>query len=209
MFWWSQPVLASRDFLCRDWKVCLSAMKYVVLTKDVVFACIMVVFCSVCFWCILLSYFTFFFSRLAVLHIRLCRKYRAASRFWLLPLFHSSGALCVCVWALCTCMFGQEKSTKYCVNDQELECMWKQLLASRWRWTYVGNASFPDINVIIAKKLWFYGKLVFHGKINFYGKFNFIATRLGSFPFVLLVLSCTWWWWLFHMYKSSWKSNLI
>lgn len=45
----------------------------------------------------LLYFFFFFFSWLVMLHIRLCRKYRDASRFWLCPLFGSSGVLCVCV----------------------------------------------------------------------------------------------------------------
>lgn len=52
-------------------------------------------FCT--FLVYLTKLFYFFFSRLTVLHIRLCRKYRAASSFWLCPLFGSSEALCVCV----------------------------------------------------------------------------------------------------------------
>lgn len=52
-------------------------------------------FCT--FLVYLTKLFYFFFSWLAVLHIRLCRKYRAASSFWLCPLFGSSEALCVCV----------------------------------------------------------------------------------------------------------------
>lgn len=85
---------------------------------SLLFACVMVVFVRYNFG---VSYsVTLLFHDL--LHFTYAH-IESTGLFCLCPSFGSREALCV--RALGMCMFGEEESTKYCVNDQKFECMWK------------------------------------------------------------------------------------